>query len=225
TLLQGGFAQIAGSDYDFAAVRSLQNGDFDEQGFGAATYAFDIAGSNKNDRVRAMLIDPQGRVLIAGEAARGANGTDTDIALVRLKSNLAPDPDFGTNGRLVISYDIFNQTARDELGGIAVAPDGKILVVGTHFPGDAANVSDVALVRLEDDGDADFAFGTFGREFYDFGNGATQKDVGVDVVVTDSRVVVLSQREFDGADTDFVVFGVVNTVPPKPDPLFKNGFE
>lgn len=226
SIVQGGFTQLSGADYDFALAHVLASGDLDDGGnLGKDSIAFDLAGSSKTDKVRAIATDAQGRLLIGGEIARSADGSDTDIALIRLKADLSLDTSFGTSGKLVLSYDLLDVTRRDTVGAIAVAPDGKILIVGTHYTGDPANVSDVALVRLKDDGNADLTFGTFGRELYDFGQGATHADEGVGVAIDGDRAVVLAKREFSGADTDFLLFGVQSAQLVKPDPLFKDNFE
>lgn len=221
TILQGGYAQITGTDYDFAIARLQSNG----TPIGASRFFFDLAGSLKTDQLRAMTVDGQGRILLAGTVSDGPGANDTAIGLVRLKPNLAVDVDFGDNGKLVLDFDLLDPGARDDFGGIAVAPDGKILIVGTHYTGSAANVSDTALLRLKDDGDADFTFGTFGRELYDFGIGAGHGDVGVDLEIDGNRVVVLAQREYDGTDTDFLLFGVQSAQVALPDAVFKNSFE
>jgi uncharacterized delta-60 repeat protein len=72
------------------------------------------------------------------------------------------DPTFG-GGTAVVTVDL---GGFDLLDGIAVQPDGKILLAGST---DATGTEDMAVVRLNADGSLDNSFGQGGKVFIDLG--------------------------------------------------------
>ena len=72
-----------------------------------------------------VAVDGAGNVLVAGSAPAAATGSD--VMLARLLSTGAPDPAFGTGGV------VLTNAGQDDAGsGLALAPDGRILVTGTN---------------------------------------------------------------------------------------------
>jgi uncharacterized delta-60 repeat protein len=104
------------------------------------------------DRINAVAIDALGRIVGAGSARQVGSG-NSDWTVVRLLADGTPDPSFGGgDGVVVISLPDSN----DEAWDLLLQPDGRIVVGGDVYPpGDP----DVAVVRLEADGDLDPTFG------------------------------------------------------------------
>jgi len=93
--------------------------------------AVDFGG---NDVATAMALQSDGKILVAG--------TDGDgFAVARLMSNGALDPSFGTAGKATVNF-----TGVDIAHGMALQPDGKVVLVGETGP--AGATTDYAVTRL-----------------------------------------------------------------------------
>lgn len=93
-----------------------------DPGFGVGgIVAFDWFGLF--DTVNAMLVQADGKILLAGTVT---NVSNTDIALVRLMPDGSFDFGFGEGGRVLL--DIANGT--DDAFALALHPDGRIVVAG-----------------------------------------------------------------------------------------------
>jgi uncharacterized delta-60 repeat protein len=98
--------------------------------------------SDQNDRVRSMLRQADGKIVVVGQKAN--IGTNPDMAIVRYAGSGAafgPDSSFGTDGKVTV--DFFG--GRDDAIGVVQQADGKLVVGGLARNG-AAPV--FALVRL-----------------------------------------------------------------------------
>ena len=159
-LLNDGTILVGGErDNQMFAVRLSASGVLDNSfgtgGFGGA----DIVGGIERGRAMSLLAD--GKILLGG-SRRLSSATGFDFAVMRLNANGALDNSFGQQGLATVDFNNNN----DEGFGMAVQPDGKILLGGSS---QAAN-SDWALGRLNADGSLDDSFGTNGRVVKDFGS-------------------------------------------------------
>lgn len=118
---------------NFGVGRVGTGGSYDP-GFGPngnGQVAIDFGG---NDVATAMALQPDGKIVVAG--------TDGDgFAVARLMPNGALDPSFGTGGKSTVNF-----TGVDIAQGIALQPDGKIILVGETGP--AGGTTDFAVTRL-----------------------------------------------------------------------------
>jgi len=78
--------------------------------------------------VNALALQPDGKIVLAGETTFTAPQIDFELA--RLNSNGAMDSSFGTNGRITTSFSSVNS---DRAIDVAVQPDGRIVAVGVAF--------------------------------------------------------------------------------------------
>jgi uncharacterized delta-60 repeat protein len=122
-----------------------------DTGFGDGGVSF-LPVSGHADRINAVAIDSLGRIVGAGSARQAGSG-NSDWTVVRLLADGTPDPGFGGgDGVVVISLPGSN----DEAWDLLLQADGRIVVGGdVAAPGDP----NVAVVRLEADGDLDPTFG------------------------------------------------------------------
>jgi uncharacterized delta-60 repeat protein len=105
----------------FAVMRLGANGAI-ELSFGSsglATAAFSI----EDDFARAVLVQADGRIVVAGQSS---NRINPDFAVTRFADNGALDASFGSGGKLTI--DFFGSF--DGAENVAVQPDGKLVVGG-----------------------------------------------------------------------------------------------
>jgi uncharacterized delta-60 repeat protein len=111
---------------------------------------FNVADFGKgNDYGQAVLLQPDGKILVAGFAADGQNSYD--FALARYNPNGTLDKTFGNDGTVRTNVGSGFVRARDA----ALQADGKILVAGGHE-------GDFVVVRYLSDGSLDASFGQNG---------------------------------------------------------------
>lgn len=149
-----------GTDQDGAVARLNSDGTLDTS-FGINGKIFLDAGGGSQDRIFSMLVQPDGMILLGGSSGIGTQ----DFAMVRLTSSGTPDPNFGTNGRIVIPL----SSGNDEIHHMLLADDGKIIASGFSSVGSDA---DFATVRVLFNGTLDSSFGTNGITFTSLGSTA-----------------------------------------------------
>ena len=118
-----------------------------------------LAGTEVAD-ARAVTIQPDGRILVAGTTGDGGPTSDFAVARFNVDGNL--DPTFGSAGKVITS---FFQGA-DRALSIALQSTGKIVVAGT------ANGVAFGLMRYNPDGSLDTSFGTGAKVTTLFSSGA-----------------------------------------------------
>ena len=103
------------------------------------------------DIAYAIAVQPDGKTLLAGYSFM----TNNDFSLIRLNVDGTLDTTFATGGKATLGIGAGEDIAR----GIALQPDGKILVAG--YSNNGSN-DDFALVRYLPNGTLDTSFGTNG---------------------------------------------------------------
>jgi len=136
---------------------------------------------------RDLLVQPDGRLLVTGTGRQS-------WVVSRLRANGSPDAGFGKRGRVRLPM----RFSGAEPQGVALLPDGRILVGGTRAPD--GNDEAFVVVRLLANGRLDPTWGDGGRSVHEmpgrvfFGGMAVQPDGGVAVAMsvhdTDQRFVV-----------------------------------
>jgi uncharacterized delta-60 repeat protein len=207
-----------------AVLRLLPDGTIDTT-FGTngwAFVAFDQGGS-LFDEANALCVDSTGRIVLAGDFS---NLQSNDWAVARLQQNGQIDPNFGSGGRVVLSFDLGGYND-DRVKSVACLPDGRILVGGSVDTGGYAyQVANdegyfAAAVMLKSNGTADPNFGTLGRYLEGDANTAYAA-----AIINPTRFAMTGDYVYfpgttfkaNGSDKDF---GAARLILP----LFKNGFE
>jgi uncharacterized delta-60 repeat protein len=144
---------------DFAVVRYNPNGSRD-YGFGWYGYVtIDFFGGQ--DMASAIAIQPDGKILVGGEAFR--TSADADFAIARLNPNGSRDASFGWGGLVATSF----SKGADAAYKLVLQPDGKIIAVGAAWSATTNNY-DFALARYNTNGSLDPTFGWGGLVMTDF---------------------------------------------------------
>jgi uncharacterized delta-60 repeat protein len=133
-LVAAGFKNTATTGY-CALARYKDNGALD------STFSGDgrqIVSFGTGSRARDVLVQPGGKIVIAGYAY---NGTDPDFTLARLLPNGNLDTTFSGDGRVMFNFGGNNDQAR----GLVRQGDGKYVLGGFTYDGAQ---SDFALVRV-----------------------------------------------------------------------------
>ncbi|MDB5312251.1 MAG: uncharacterized protein JWO38_6453 [Gemmataceae bacterium] len=108
-----------------------------------------IALYNTSSRAQAVAVDSLGRVVVAGYTP-GTGGND--FVVLRFNSDGTPDTAFGTGGKETLDF----AGGDDAAGGVAIDPNGNIVVVGTSTTGGRTQL---AVARLTPAGRPDPTFG------------------------------------------------------------------
>jgi uncharacterized delta-60 repeat protein len=154
-IVVAGFATRSGIDGDVALVRYDADGTPDDT-FGTHGVVTTDLGTRSDD-ARAVVVQPDGRIVVAGTA-------DEDIALARYTSAGQLDGSFGTGGTTVTDLG-----SDDVANAVALTPDGEIEVAGYTL---GAHVDrDFLLARYKADGTLDTAFADHGTVRTDLGAG------------------------------------------------------
>ncbi len=174
----------------------------------------------------AIIRQPDGRLLVARTDRAGSDGTDSEVAVARLRPDGTLDPDFGTGGVVRLRFRAGESAG---LGGMALLPDGRLVVVGyslAWFDGGMGPYPDLdtglALVRTDGSLDPD-GFSHGGRMALDF-SAAGQSDYAVATVVLEDGRIIVAGAAASGSGTRF--FMVRMTTQGIVDPSFgeRDGF-
>lgn len=130
-------------------------------------------------RITDMLLQPDGKIVVVGVyqsygsrlgsrdrpvTRPGPIFTVDDVLVARFDRDGSPDTSFGTGGSQILDLG-GNQ---DSASGVALQPDGRIVVAATEEVRFTTNTFDV--LRLTADGQLDTSFGTGGRVTQTFGD-------------------------------------------------------
>jgi uncharacterized delta-60 repeat protein len=181
----GGVGRIFGAD-NLALARYLPTGLLDPT-FGQTGKVVVDAGS-LFESIRAMTIDPAGRIVAAGRTSGERRG---DLLLSRFQTDGTLDASFGRRGLTITDLG----TGEEGLTGLALAHDGTIVAGGIVAPNPHG---DLAVVRYDTTGQFDRSFGEGGFASVDVGK-RDDRLRGL-ALQPDGNVVVVGSSE-----TDFVV--------------------
>lgn len=129
---------------------------------GFAQFNIGVAGDSAAlslDKFNTLNVLPDGRILMGGSTrAQTDSGYGIgNFAMICLTPAGLADPDFGTDGRVITTFE-----EGAELACVRQQPDGKIVAVGRIWYNDDENLK-VAVARYLGDGTLDTAYGTSGR--------------------------------------------------------------
>jgi uncharacterized delta-60 repeat protein len=139
TLQRDGKILLAGTvkNRKFAVVRLNQTGSPDRF-FGARGRAT-VSFGGRNDGAEAVALQPDGKIIVAGTTSNG----NYNFALARFSRAGVLDRSFGVGGKTTIDFG-----SGDDAYGLALYPDGKIVVGGRAEPKAQPARDDFAVARL-----------------------------------------------------------------------------
>jgi uncharacterized delta-60 repeat protein len=154
---------------------------------------------NGTDRVYAILLQPDGRIVLGGDSDQGVNGID--FALVRYNTDGSLDTTFGNGG--IVTTAIADFGGRDSIYALTsqtVGGESRIVAVGGE--------GDFVAARYTTTGALDSGFGNGGTVRGLFGStiGAAR---GV-VATADGKLVIAGQSQHDHALVRLLPDGVLD---------------
>jgi uncharacterized delta-60 repeat protein len=106
----------------------------------------------------AVAVQSDGKIVAVGPSNSGTTSAPNyDFALVRYNTDGSLDSSFGTDGKVATDLGGIREVA----WGVALQPDGKIVVAGES--GSSTTIKDFALARYNTNGTLDSSFGTGGK--------------------------------------------------------------
>jgi uncharacterized delta-60 repeat protein len=150
---------------DFALARYAVDGSLDRTFSDDGKQTTDLAGW---DQGRAVAIQDDDKIVVAGTTNRGAFVGDDDFALTRYNADGSLDTTFSGDGKQNTNFGI---REHDSANGIALQRDGKIVAVGSSTAGGDTGF---ALARYAADGSLDTSFSSDGMQHTDFGHAASE---------------------------------------------------
>jgi len=145
---------------------------------------------------RAVALQPDGKYVVAGEAYDPFNITKNDFFVARYNSDGSPDGSFGPGGSRRIQM---SSNANDAAFGVAIQPDGKIVVTGDYSTGTALGIG---VARLNADGTMDATFGASGKVL--FARGGLNSFGRAVAVQPDGKIVVLGNGTITFNNTSLI---------------------
>src|SRR5262245_55648148 len=143
---------VAAGDFDgdFGVVRYLSDGSLDNTfgvggivttGFGGGVFA-------QLDRATSLVLQPDGKLVAAGQALGGSSGSD--FGLVRYMPDGSLDQTFGAGGRVTSDFG----SPFEFVFALQLQPDGRLVALGGP---------PLVLARYNPDGSLDATFGAGGK--------------------------------------------------------------
>jgi len=210
---------VVSSCYHFALLRYNADGSLDRK-FGKRGKVITRVGSASEDSARAVAIQADGKILVAGKAHRRYEG---DVAIVRYKPDGTLDHAFGVKGKVRKQFGKDEERIGSSVKSIAIQPDGKI-VVGINLYQHGTNWIEGRLMRYNPNGSLDRTFGTGGLT-------AVNRNVGSIALQEDGKIlftgssyedstsgygIIVGRRNRDGSpDTSFGSHGITRVVMGK----------
>jgi uncharacterized delta-60 repeat protein len=139
-----------GTKYNFAVARYNADGSLDKSFSNDGKES--IAVGNNQDIANAAIVQPDGKIVLAGSSYDGAN---TNFALIRLNTDGSLDNSFDGDGKataLIGAYSV--------ISSVAIQSNGKIVVAGNSYNG---SNYDFALARFNANGTLDNTFDGDGK--------------------------------------------------------------
>jgi uncharacterized delta-60 repeat protein len=190
-IVAGSTSNGAGAKNDFLLMRYNIDGSIDT--------TFGIDGKSETDfdyskdYGQAMILQPDGKILVAGYSAPFES--DDDLAIARFDTDGNLDTTFGFNGKVTRDVSGFD----DELLSVALQADGKILATGRTNSGSQL---DFVLVRYNNDGSIDNTFNDSGLVVTT--TGATV-EIAYKVLVQPDQKIIIAGYRAGLASADFVL--------------------
>jgi uncharacterized delta-60 repeat protein len=145
-ILVGGYLSVSYGRTDFALGRFNGDGTVDNSFGSGGKVTTDITGGHAE--IHALALQPDGKIVAVGRA--DCCGNHYYAALARYNSNGTLDTGFGVNGKVFTQFNS-GSNYYSSLAGVAIQPDAKLLVVGSH------------IARFNSDGTLDSSFGSGGH--------------------------------------------------------------
>jgi uncharacterized delta-60 repeat protein len=195
----GGFA-TSSSQTDFVVAMLTPDGQLDTSfNFNGQV---DVDFNGGDDICDAVLVQPDGKILLIGASTATTGSGAADFAAARLNTDGTLDTTFGGgSGRVTIGFDLGNNNT-DIAAMAAIQPDHKIVIGGIA---QSVGGFDFAATRLLQDGSRDTSFGSAGRVTVDFNGDVNSLDQADSLLLDEQGRIILTGIASVNDTTDFAL--------------------
>jgi len=199
-----GDVEVGFAAFRFGLVRYLPTGAIDPT-FGTNGRVIGAISGSSANYANAVAIQPDGKIVLAGQACLCSGAANFAFALVRYLPTGLVDPSFGSRGEVLTDFNFkiltqndtnpISSTRQDQdrAYGVALQPDGKIVAVG------ATGNGDFAVANYNPDGSLNTGFNGDGRATTDMAAGSV--DVAYALAVQQDGKVVAAGGAGTGTGT------------------------
>jgi uncharacterized delta-60 repeat protein len=166
---------------------------------GSLDNTFGTGGQALPDSLKSLVAGASGLALQDDGKIVAAGSAGGKFAVARFNPNGSVDNSFGTAGEVTTQIGPLNS---DFASGVAVQPDGKIVVVGSSRT--SFSITAFALTRYNADGSLDSSFGTGGTVLTDFPDSLIAQAAGVKLQ-SNGKIVVVGNVSGSGSGSGFAV--------------------
>ena len=189
----GGLSDASGIPYDFSLARYNANGTLDLTFNATGKVLTDFSGSGSDDRLQALAIQPDGKIVAAGDSI--ANG-GSSFAVARYTTTGILDGTFNATGKVLTAFASGSATAQ----AVVIQSDGRIVAAGWFDDGNREG-PDFALARYNTDGTSDSTFNSTGKIVTNIGGFDVAYGVGIQ---SDGKIVAAGFSDVNGT-SDFAL--------------------
>ena len=147
-----------------------------------------------------VALQADGKTVVVGRSTLNNAGTVTvQFAVARFNVDGSPDASFAVGGVARVQL---SPVSGSFAQAVAIAPDGKIVVVGSAVMSGNVNDTDIAVVRYHPNGSLDTSFSGDGKLTMDLNESETAGSKAHDVAVEPDGQIVIVGQSFDGQTDD-----------------------
>ncbi|MEO5625070.1 MAG: delta-60 repeat domain-containing protein [Dokdonella sp.] len=216
-IVVAGTTQDSQGNADFAVAMLSPDGSLDPAfgaGTGKTTVAFDLNGGVGSDVCNAVVVQSDGKIVIAGGAQ---TETANVFALARLLPDGTRDSAFNLNGKVTLGFGISGLASEAAYATtVAIDDSGRIVVSGTDGYNDGVHtINEFAVARILANGIPDANFHANGRTTiaFDPGNGISAAlNLGM-TIQRDGRIVLVGASNSSASATSNYDIAVARLQP------------
>ncbi len=204
-IVVAGYSKNSSNNFDLVLWRYNPNGTVDtglnSRGIIVQNSA---AGGNGDDIGRALAIDANDRIVVAGSSVNASGFAD--MVVLRFKSDGALDTTFNTSG-IVDLPALSGSNANAVANGIAIDPQGRIVVAGSS----ENSVGDIDMLawRIKADGSLDPDFNGDGVVVSNGAAGINGNDTGNGIALSkDGSIYITGSSVNFGGNKDMVIWAL-----------------
>ena len=195
-IVVAGFVTFGSAGGDFGLARYHSNGALDTSFDQDGKVITDILGGSDDDAA-ALVLQPDGKIVVAGDSRTNQNTFDSRFTLARYNSDGSLDTTFGHDGKVTTGPSFNGPRAAH---AVALQSDGKIVAAGIAGTGFFVSTN-FCLVRYNSDGSLDTSFDTDGIAITDF---HSSLDSAQDVIILpNNKIVAVGYTQVANDDLDF----------------------
>lgn len=203
--------------YHFATIRYNEDGSLD-RGFGKRGKAITRVGSAREDSARAVAIQADGKIIVAG-GADDYPRYGRVMALVRYKPDGGLDPRFGFKGKVLKHFEKGGERDSSIANAVTIQPDGKI-IAGINVYSHGSHWIEGRLIRLNTDGGFDGTFGNGGSVTVNR-HGYSLEAVGAVALHSDGKILFVGSA-YNREKANYAIIVGRNNADGSPDTSFGN---